>query len=86
MFAFIAFVWAVAQAANAPSVGSASIRDGWVTVVPPEFQGAIDNPRRGFRDYKKDGYGLLKRQYVKWNDIEVCADDSVERIIALRVA
>ncbi|MBM4091390.1 MAG: hypothetical protein FJ276_18490 [Planctomycetes bacterium] len=68
MLACIWFVWAVAQAANAQSVGSTSIRDGWVTVVPPEFQGAINNPLKGFRDYKKDGYGLLKRQYIKWND------------------
>jgi len=63
------------------SIGT-SVQNGWVTVVPPEFHGAINNPLKGFRDYKKDGYGLLKRQYIKWNDIEVCADDSVERIIA----
>ncbi len=59
-----------------------SVRDGWVTVTPREFPGAINNPLKGFRDYKRDGYGLLKRQYIKWNEIEVCADDSVERIIA----
>ena len=82
MLAFIGFVWAVAQAANAQSVGSTSIRDGWVTVAPPEFQGAINNPLKGFRDYKKDGYGLVERKYIKWNDIEVGADDTVERIIA----
>ncbi len=59
-----------------------SIQDGWVTVKPAEFHGAINNPLKGFRDYKKDGYGLLERQYIKWSDIEVSADDSVERIIA----
>ena len=80
--AFIGFVWAVAQAANAQSVASTSVRDGWVTVVPPEFHGAINNPLKGFRAYKQDGYGLVERKYIKWNDIEVCADDSVERIIA----
>lgn len=63
------------------SIGT-SVQNGWVTVAPDEFQGAINNPLKGFRDYKQDGYGLLKRQYIKWNDIEVCADDSVERIIA----
>jgi uncharacterized protein DUF4832 len=63
------------------SIGT-SVLNGWVTVTPPEFHGAINNPLKGFRDYKKDGYGLLKRQYIKWNDIEVCADDSEERIIA----
>lgn len=82
MLALIGFVSAVAQAANAQSVGSTSIRDGWVTVIPPEFHGAINNPLKGFRDYRKDGYGLLKCQYIKWNDIEVCEGNSVERLIA----
>ncbi|MDZ4849594.1 MAG: hypothetical protein SGI77_09885 [Pirellulaceae bacterium] len=59
-----------------------SVQDGWVTVSPPEFEGAINNPLKGFRDYKKDGYGLVKRQYIKWSDIEVSASDTVERIIA----
>jgi hypothetical protein len=59
-----------------------SVEDGWVTVIPAEFQGAINNPLKGFRDYKKNGYGLVERLYIKWNDIEVGADDTVERIIA----
>ena len=54
----------------------------WVTVSPPEFPGAINNPLKGFRAYKKGGYGLLERKYIKWSEIEVCAEDSVERIIA----
>ncbi len=82
MLVFIGSVWAVAQAANAPAVGGASIRDGWVTVAPREFQGAINNPLKGFRAYKQGGYGLVEREYVKWRDIEVGADDTVERIIA----
>jgi len=64
------------------STSNTSVQDGWVTVCPPEFEGAINNPLKGFRDYKKDGYGLVKRQYIKWSDIEVSAGDSVERIIA----
>ena len=52
MLALIGFAGAVAQAANAQSVGSTSIRDGWVTVVPPGFQSAINNPLKGFRDYR----------------------------------
>ena len=40
------------------SIGT-SVQNGWVTVTPPEFHGAINNPLKGFRDYKKDGYGLL---------------------------
>ncbi len=59
-----------------------SLQDGWVTVAPDEFPGAINNPLKGFRAYKKDGYGLVERRYIKWNEIEVWADDSVERIIA----
>ena len=66
---------------DSTSIGT-SVQNGWVTVVPPEFPGAINNPLKGFRDYKKDGYGLLKRQYIKWNEIEVSANDTVERIIA----
>jgi hypothetical protein len=59
-----------------------SILNERVTVTPPEFQGAINNPLKGFRAYKEDGYGLLERQYIKWSDIEVGAGDSVDRIIA----
>ena len=73
---------AQAQEASTASVNGISVRDGWVTVAPTEFQGAINNPLKGFRDYKKDGYGLVVRTYIKWSDIEVCADDTVERIIA----
>jgi Domain of unknown function (DUF4832) len=59
-----------------------SIQNGWVTVVPPEFNGAINNPLKGFREYKENGYGLVERQYIRWNEIELGAGDSVERIIA----
>jgi len=58
------------------------VEDWWVTVIPREFRGAINNPLKGFRGYKKNGYGLLVRRYIKWNEIEVCAHDTVERIIA----
>ncbi|MBL8231399.1 MAG: DUF4832 domain-containing protein [Bryobacterales bacterium] len=72
-----------AEDGNQPSgLAGTSVQDGWVTVTPAEFDGAINNPLKGFRDYKKDGYGLLRRQYIRWNEIEVCADDSIERIIA----
>ncbi len=59
-----------------------SVQDGWVTITPPEFQGAINNPLKGFREYKPNGYGLLERKYIKWSDIELRHGDSVERIIA----
>ena len=53
-----------------------------MTVRPREYQGAINNPLKGFRDYLSEGYGLLSRQYVPWNAIEICDGDTVERIIA----
>lgn len=54
----------------------------WITVKPTEFTGAINNPLKGFRDYKAPGYGLIVRQYIKWSDIEAGDGDSVDRIIA----
>jgi hypothetical protein len=75
---YMGFVLAAAQAQEGPiaSSNNISVRDGWVTVTPAEFQGAINNPLKGFRSYKQDGYGLLERQYIKWNEIEVSADDT----------
>ncbi len=64
------------------SAEGVSVQSGWVTVTPPEFQGAINNPLKGFREFKPNGYGLVERQYIKWSDIEVGGGDSVERIIA----
>lgn len=80
----LGFLLAIAQAQDSPKPASdaVSVRDGWVTVAPAEFPDAMNNPLKGFRDYKPNGYGLLSRQYIKWNDIEVSADDTVERIIA----
>ncbi len=71
-------------AADPPPLRTAgtSVQDGWVTVVPGEFPDAINNPLKGFRDYKPDGYGLVKRAYIRWSDIEVGAGDSVDRIVA----
>ena len=73
---------AFAAFATLSSAETVSVQNGRVTVTPPEFQGAINNPLKGYREYKPDGYGLLERQYIKWSDIEVGAGDSVERIIA----
>lgn len=53
-----------------------------MTVTPPEYGGAINNPLKGFREYKEGGYGLIMRSYVDWNDIEMGAGDTVDRIIA----
>jgi hypothetical protein len=61
---------------------AATVQNGWVTVTPPAFHDAINNPLKGFRAYKEQGYGLLVRSYIKWSDIELHADDTVERVIA----
>ncbi len=82
ILATIGVVLVFAQSASAQSASKTSVSEGWVTVAPSEFNGAINNPLKGFRDYKKDGYGLLKRTYIKWSDIEVCEGDTVDRIIA----
>ncbi|MDI1248804.1 MAG: DUF4832 domain-containing protein [Lacunisphaera sp.] len=70
-----------AQEGPPPAINGTAVRDGWVTVAPAEFQDAINNPLKGFRNYKENGYGLLERIYIKWSDVEVGADDIVERII-----
>lgn len=57
-------------------------QDPRVIVKPKEFNGAINNPLKGFRDYHRDGFGLLEREYIGWNSIEWSAHDTVERIIA----
>jgi len=83
LFSVLSAVQDILPAGKAQSPpGGAVVQNGWVTVTPAEFHEAMNNPLKGFRDYKKNGYGLLKRQYIKWNEIEVCAGDSVERIIA----
>lgn len=68
--------------ATAQSGPEPVIHEGWVTVFPREFQGAINNPLKGFREYKAHGYGLLVRRYIGWNELEVGAGDTVDRIIA----
>jgi hypothetical protein len=84
VISYLGLLLAVAQAqeSSTPSSNGPSVSEGWVTVAPKEFKDAINNPLKGFRDYKENGYGLLERVYIKWSDIEVSADDSVERIIA----
>jgi hypothetical protein len=84
-FRYVTGRWLLLVLAAIPALSSAetvSVHNGRVTVTPPEFQGAINNPLKGFRDYKPNGYGLVERQYIKWNEIEVGAGDSIERIIA----
>jgi Domain of unknown function (DUF4832) len=59
-----------------------NVPQGWVTVRPPEFVDGINNPLKGYRQHKSNGYGLLERQYIEWNKVEQGAGDSVDRIIA----
>ena len=65
-----------------PADPRTTVHDGWVTVRPAEYSGAINNPLKGFRAYKPDGFGLVERKYIKWQDIEAGAGDTVDRIIA----
>ena len=66
-----------------------------VVIKPIEFQGAIRNPLKGFRPYLDSDtseatnpkpapngheFGCLRRHYIKWNDIEDTAQDSLEKI------
>ena len=69
-------------AAAGPAAEFGGVQGEWVVVHPEAFPGAINNPLKGFRGYHSQGYGLLHRQYVPWNAVEVHAGDSVERVIA----
>ena len=82
-FCLVASVfWVPATVFSEADPASVTVQQGWVTVKLPEYQGAINNPLKGFRSYKENGYGLLERVYIKWSDIEQGEGDSVERIIA----
>ncbi|MGD0750178.1 MAG: DUF4832 domain-containing protein [Anaerolineales bacterium] len=67
-----------------------------ITIKPSEYIEAIQNPLKGFRPFlgtdtseavnPKPGlscheYGNLRKHYIKWNDIEGCVDDGVDRIL-----
>ena len=58
-----------------------------VTLKPKEFEGALNNPLKGFRpglNTAKSGnhpYSLVVREYIKWNEIERNENDSIEQII-----
>ncbi len=83
-FASAILLVAATRAADGSATDSRDSSTGteWATIAPREFTGAINNPLKGFRDYKKGGYGLLERTYIPWNVIERGADDGVGRIIA----
>lgn len=73
-----------APALGAPAtwIGQASTEE-MVTVYPREFRGGIENPLKGFRPDKGLGkpYCTVFRRYLKWNDLEKGAGDSLERIL-----
>lgn len=47
---------ALAAHGSAPITTDPNFRTEWATIVPREFTGAINNPLKGFRDYKPGGY------------------------------
>ena len=52
-----------------------------ITIYPEEYDGAIKNPLKGFRPSKRDHeYGLLIKNYFKWNELENTVDDDVRKI------
>jgi len=54
-----------------------SVRDGWVNSRAARVPGCDQQSAQRFPRLQKNGYGLLVRTYIKWSDIEVCADDTV---------
>ncbi|MGN6419949.1 MAG: DUF4832 domain-containing protein [Pseudobacter sp.] len=78
------------QADIQPSV---EVANGMVTVRPAEYNGAIRNPMKGFREFIGPGidpkraeypypYGTLVKEYMQWNMLEDNAGDGVDKIIA----
>jgi hypothetical protein len=53
-----------------------------VRIAPLEFEGALNNPLKGFRsrNIKNHTYDAIVRTYIKWNEIERNSDDGIERI------
>lgn len=69
------------------------VANGMVTVRPAEYNGAIRNPMKGFREFIGPGidpkrseypypYGTLVKEYMQWNMLEDNAGDGVDKIIA----
>ena len=69
------------------------VANGIVTVRPTEYNGAIRNPMKGFREFIGPGidpkrseypypYGSLVKEYMQWNMLENNAADGVDKIIA----
>ena len=77
-----AHLHAADQPASPPTSLPTSVSNSTVTVTLTEFPGAINNPLKGFRNHKPSGFGLLVRQYIPWNAIELAQNDSTARIIA----
>ena len=54
-----------------------------VSITPREFTGGIQNPLKGFRPESgaDKPFCSVLRRYLKWNELEKCAGDVLERII-----
>jgi hypothetical protein len=61
-----------------------SLHAQMVTVNPVEASGPLTNPLMGFRNdlnsYSQYPYSSVVRQYIKWNEIESNAADTVQKI------
>ena len=64
--------------------GILSLQAQMVTNNPAEAPGSLSNPMMGFRpglnDYNKYPYPTVIRQYIRWNEIETNANDTVQHI------
>lgn len=58
-----------------------------VRITPLVFEGALNNPLKGFRyNTNKVGkypYDAIARDYIKWNELERNAGDGLDRILAV---
>ncbi len=59
-------------------------QEDYVKITPPEFEGALNNPLKGFRqdinDIGKRPYDAIVRTYIKWNELERNKEDGIVRI------
>ena len=91
--ALCAFVCAGCVGRVAPARYTASCDDGRVRVTMAEYEPALRNPMKGFREFFMIGtdrrraeypypYGSLIKEYMQWNMLERVESDGVDKVIA----
>ena len=68
-------------------VASSHAQGDTVRITPLAFEGALNNPLKGFRYGKSDigkyPYDAIARTYIKWNELERDAGDGLDRILTV---